>query len=1244
MLARLRTQGGVALALLAGLSTLAARSEAATPAERRWTAATPDAILERSARIAASDPTEALARQVFLASLAPEASAHRGREALELLGRAPGPLGDSAHWLARTLAPTPAAASASSDDGPLDEGMLRTFSILGPFADVGGGLARREGVELAGFRFSSGDASRGAIRVRPVRTLVGSVTPTGVPLDRYVHPRRESCTYLSSAVTLANPGRVVLRVASTGTYRVSWDGHDAGGHAEAHRRALVDRSATALDATAGLHLITVKTCSEAQHDEGRVRVRLTTEDGRPVTATSSSAPARLDEALEAARARAASTHRALRTPFDEATTLGDKPTMGESLRAAMVRILAGADDLQSPRAPGMLGLLAATRGVDAETLAIAGFLAPSGANRSGWLRRAREEASAEGNPDALAFAQRALVLAQLGALQTDLARATSEEEPLASASDPQAELIRAELAARMGNGGLRHGAVARLERLARSRGASTPEAVWRSLAQFTQGERPELHLVAMTALVGLAPGYRGAQHVHAHRHLGRAALLRAAHDDHDALDDARDAEGIAGWLLDAGEAEAARRLFSETAAASPNRPLAHLGVARALEALRSADRAALDASLARTLELEPASAAVSGERAYRGGRVGAALELGEDATYLVEPSVFLARAKAQPMPVEGVFDRQLHWRRVVRMLADQRVSQTIHYAREIGVEPRNEEELYESVPEAGPTSELLVARVHRVDGAVLEPEQQDPSGSLVRWPKLRRGDVVEIAVRSYTPGPVGRRGDAPFYFVDYVGSVTTRPVLYNEVVIDAPAGSPLAFDVVGGKPDRRVERRLGDRTVTELVWDAPPTIADEPLAPPASESLPLVVGSIYPTWREFLDWYQGAVAGFTVPDEQIRQVARELTVGKTTRDEKLEALFNYVADDIRYVNYQSGEWWLPNRPQHLLARRQGDCDDKANLLISLLAAVGIEATEVLIQTRFTGQPRILFESKIAVPMFDHGIVYLPEAQGGRYLDATSPQSRLGTLPSMDARSAVVLVGTGAPRAIATPVSGPDDHGVEASWSVELTADGGAHVRAVERHVGDAAFLLRTNLGQADARAQWVEANLLTRNLPGARLEGEVGFDGALPSGAAKLEYRASVTQLARREGAELVLRLAPATQLAMQLAPLAERTLPVILPPQVAPAHHDVTIEVLLPKGWSATGLPPDDALDAGGFGSARQSFARGKKPSTLRVTRSLRFDASRIEPRDYPRWRAWLREVDRMMRRSVRLTELTHR
>jgi len=58
---------------------------------------------------------------------------------------------------------------------------------------------------------------------------------------------------------------------------------------------------------------------------------------------------------------------------------------------------------------------------------------------------------------------------------------------------------------------------------------------------------------------------------------------------------------------------------------------------------------------------------------------------------------------------------------------------------------------------------------------------------------------------------------------------------------------------------------------------------------------------------------------------------------------------------------------------------------------------GIEATEVLVQTRYTAEPSLLRSEKAAIPVFDHGIAYLPGKNGapGIWLDATSPESRLG---------------------------------------------------------------------------------------------------------------------------------------------------------------------------------------------------------------------------------------------------------
>ena len=115
-----------------------------------------------------------------------------------------------------------------------------------------------------------------------------------------------------------------------------------------------------------------------------------------------------------------------------------------------------------------------------------------------------------------------------------------------------------------------------------------------------------------------------------------------------------------------------------------------------------------------------------------------------------------------------------------------------------------------------------------------------------------------------------------------------------------------------------------------------------------------------------------------------------------------------------------------------------------SLLITLLKAIGIQANEVLVQTRYTAQPSLLRASKAAIPLFDHGIAYLPGEKGkpGIWLDATSPESRLGPLPSMDARTVAFFIDEGPAKVIDTPASSPDEHELANKFGrMELVANG-----------------------------------------------------------------------------------------------------------------------------------------------------------------------------------------------------------
>jgi transglutaminase-like putative cysteine protease len=1218
--------------------------------EGRWVAATPDAMIDLSQRAALRDGADALARVLLIDSLLHTASAGKSAKALEVVAASNTSVAADARWLRRTHEPSAPVAWTGMGALPLTEtgapqwpGLARSFLLLGPFEDTGGGLLRKEGPELNGHRFVGADYSRGVYAVRPQRSTVSSVTPRGLPLDLYVLPRSESCTYLSTVVQ--TPGTpFVIHIASGGALKALWDGEGFMVDESQHGVANVDRAAATVTTTAGEHLLTLKVCTGARGDGGRVRVRFSDVDDQDLVLPTNSAPAKLDAVLaRIKRRRPASNVVARATSLERSRPTGD-PSLERSLIAAVVSTLAGADDQRSLTAPGQLDRVVGDPAVNADRMALAGWIATFGANRSGWLasamRRAGHDAATKD------FAQRALVSYRLSAGAVDLAKATMEQAPLSKASDAHASWLRARVKDALGGEGLEAKAYADMRAIADSKRAATPMVVWVALARMAGSRQASSRLAALQHLAEGLPERRGPSYVGAYRMSGAASFERAAMQE--LLNQTRvsSVTGLAAMLFDAGRYPAAKQAFALAAHLAPNYARAHTGLASTMRAMdpTSANSDAVLALLARASELQPQNTELTAELRFRRGDPSGEPEAGEDAQYIVEPAVFLARAKANPMPgvsdgdQGGVFSRQLHWRRVVRMHADKRVSQLMHYAREIGIEPRTESERRENLP-GGHGTELLLARVHRRDGSVHAPEEQDSSGPSVRWPKLKRGDVVEIAVRTWTRGPVGRRGDAPFYFMDYVGSTDTRPVLYNEVVIDVPDGSAMAFDVIGGVPDeRRVERSAG-RTVTHLIWTAPPSIPDEPLSPRVTELVPVVAGSVYSSWDSFLAWYDGAVEGFTTPDEQIQRLAAEITDGKLTREQKVEALFNFVSDDIRYVNFVSGEWWLPNRPQQLLARRQGDCDDKAMLLISLLRAVNIEATEVLVQTRHTAQRRIMQSDRVAIPMFDHGIIYLPDedGEGGRFLDATSPKSRIGTVPAMDSGAMALKVRKGE-RVQPTPAASINDHGVTARWKLELASDGSGTLRADETHVGDRAFRLRTHLGEEDARAQWVEGNLIGSWFPGLEIHPDVSFEGDLSGGRARVRYRATSRSLARHEGDDLLVTIAPPTPVAMRLAPLLTRTLPVELPASIAPQHRRVVVEIIAPQSYRFAELPPDAVEDGGSFGKASLKLVASRDGKKVTLTRDMSLAQSRIPVADYQRWRKWLKRIDALLQRSVRL------
>jgi hypothetical protein len=1257
------------------------------------------------ARATAPKATERaqLAALATVEALADRADWGVAQKAAAQIGAAAGPeIKGEAALLGRALAGDEGTEAAGREDDRL--GVVGALTVLGPFRDTGGGLDAHDGPEAnaSGFVDTRARYSWGAYDVawRAVpRPFAGA---DGVPLDLFVFPRKESCTWVATRLDVAADQKLVVRLAATGQVRLVFDGADVARDDAVHEQAHFDRLAATVQATAGTHWLAAKVCAGAIDDDGRVRLRVTGASGAWPDGVAASAdlagPPRVGGKGAAKPARPSFEHAT--TPLGRALAAPATDLDGRT-EVAVLRTLGGADDLRSPRAPGLLAALAdglvrgtdgQVRGTDtndADHLAMAAWLAPSGANQSGWLNRAREAAAAD--PRTRAFVQRRLVERHLESGLADWAVAEARGAKLDTAVDGEATLVLAQSEAALGNDALRRRAVRRLEPIARADGgAKAPTALLSMLADLAAPFDPQEASAVREVLA--RRGDVGSARVGALHAAGRDAVLAAARRAFaGGVDDADEALAVAQAVGQAGAHDDARALLEQLARWAPNRAGVWAAMAQETGAGPAEPQRAevTAAELRRARELDPGEARYRAEIALRTQTATATGETHDDEKYLVPSQTILARrvvvatpavspvasappagatservakaappasaapvALAGPTPVRSgprrddpaaapdVADRELHWLRAVVMHPDRRVSELVHYAREIVIPPRTEEELFEDIPAEGDLTEIVRARVHKHDGSTAFPveESNDDARPRIRWPELESGDVVEVAFRSWTGGPVGGRGDPPFFRLDYAGGQSTHPVVYNEVVVESPKERPIYVDVVNGKADRREEHDVGATHVLRLVWDKPVNVPDEPLAPPLSEIIPTLVLSTFKDWDAFRGWYAEAVRGFTEPDAQVRELAAKLTAGKTTRDAKLRALFDFVADDIRYVNYVSGEWWLPNRPQQLLARREGDCDDKALLLITLLKAAGIEAQEVMVQTRMTGQPSILRARGAAIPLFDHGIAYLPGSNGGTYLDATSPQSRLGPLPSMDAR-AVALRMDGPAQIVELPASTPDDHGVDATWTIGLRPDGAADLSGEERASGDDAFWMRTYLTEPGPRAQWVEEHLVGAWFPTVEVDSKVDFQGDLPHGAAVTKWRARSSGLARHEGAELVVPLSPSQTTASQLAPLVARTLPVWLPPYIAPRNESRTIRVVAPPGYAFAALPPGGDENGGAFGRAHLEVSRDPRDAhAIVVKRTVVFDKNEIGVDEYPKWRAWVQRVDSLMHKSVRL------
>lgn len=316
---------------------------------------------------------------------------------------------------------------------------------------------------------------------------------------------------------------------------------------------------------------------------------------------------------------------------------------------------------------------------------------------------------------------------------------------------------------------------------------------------------------------------------------------------------------------------------------------------------------------------------------------------------------------------------------------------------------------------------------------ILENKSDEENATQKRFslPGVEPGSVLHVHYRR-----TWRRFPLPHIFLEI--PVTDQiPILSASIRVESARDEPLHYHVTDLSSQQPVETTSSYGKIYEWTWGKTDPFKTEYLTEPGGE--PRLQISTFSDWKSFADWYRRLIREADTVTPEIRAKAADLIAGKLTPEEKVKAVYKFVTA-MRYVSIPLGvNSHRPHAAANVLRNRFGDCKDKANLLNTLLRAVDIDASLVLVP-RFT-------QAHEAVPglAFNHAIsrVKLPDDRV-LWLDSTDDVCPFGMLPPGDPGRNVLVVDGSSSRLEMLPNPKPAEHSLTfdiSSKSINVSAKG-----------------------------------------------------------------------------------------------------------------------------------------------------------------------------------------------------------
>lgn len=153
---------------------------------------------------------------------------------------------------------------------------------------------------------------------------------------------------------------------------------------------------------------------------------------------------------------------------------------------------------------------------------------------------------------------------------------------------------------------------------------------------------------------------------------------------------------------------------------------------------------------------------------------------------------------------------------------------------------------------------------------------------------------------------------------------------------------------------------------------------------------------ILPDTRGLFKYTYGLLEkGLEPPDAAIKYITDSVLNGIRGDDQKVQAIYNYIQENIKYIAFEDGMGgFIPRKPSLVCSRKFGDCKDLSNLLVTMLNYAGLQAYHTWIGThslpyKFSEVPAMGVANHMICALWLHNRWYFLDGTA-RYLNFKYP--------------------------------------------------------------------------------------------------------------------------------------------------------------------------------------------------------------------------------------------------------------